>query len=163
MENILISACLLGVCCRYDGESKPIMQTVALMERYHLVPVCPEQLGGLPTPREPSERQGCAVVMKSGTDVTAQYRRGAEAALRLCRLTGCEARLYGCKAAVLKERSPSCGSGRIYDGTFSGRLTSGDGVTAALLKENGIAVYDESEIEALLSQSEPDEPQQSLF
>lgn len=130
MENILISACLLGVCCRYDGESKPIMQTVALMERYHLVPVCPEQLGGLPTPREPSERQGCAVVMKSGTDVTAQYRRGAEQTLHL-------ARLYGCKAAVLKERSPSCGSGRIYDGTFSGRLTSGDGVTAALLKENG--------------------------
>ena len=112
MENILISACLLGVCCRYDGESKPIMQTVALMERYHLVPVCPEQLGGLPTPREPSERQGCAVVMKSGTDVTAQYRRGAEQTLHL-------ARLYGCKAAVLKERSPSCGSGRIYDGTFS--------------------------------------------
>ena len=141
MENILISACLLGVCCRYDGESKPIMQTVALMERYHLVPVCPEQLGGLPTPREPSERQGCAVVMKSGTDVTAQYRRGAEQ----------------------KERSPSCGSGRIYDGTFSGRLTSGDGVTAALLKENGIAVYGESEIEVLLSQPEPDEPQQSLF
>ena len=67
MENILISACLLGVCCRYDGESKPIMQTVALMERYHLVPVCPEQLGGLPTPREPSERQGCTVVMKSST------------------------------------------------------------------------------------------------
>ena len=137
MENILISACLLDVCCRYDGESKPIMQTVALMERYHLVPVCPEQLGGLPTPREPSERQGCAVVMKSGTDVTAQYRRGAEQTLHLDR--------------------------RIYDGTFSGRLTSGDGVTAALLKENGIAVYGESEIEALLSQPEPDEPQQSLF
>ena len=156
MENILISACLLGVCCRYDGESKPIMQTVALMERYHLVPVCPEQLGGLPTPREPSERQGCAVVMKSGTDVTAQYRRGAEQTLHL-------ARLYGCKAAVLKERSPSCGSGRIYDGTFSGRLTSGDGVTAALLKENGITVYGESEIELLLSQAEPEEPQQSLF
>lgn len=94
--------------------------------------------------------------MKSGTDVTAQYRRGAEQTLHL-------ARLYGCKAAVLKERSPSCGSGRIYDGTFSGRLTSGDGVTAALLKENGIAVYGESEIEALLSQPEPDEPQQSLF
>ena len=86
----------------------------------------------------------------------AQYRRGAEQTLHL-------ARLYGCKAAVLKERSPSCGSGRIYDGTFSGRLTSGDGVTAALLKENGIAVYGESEIEVLLSQPEPDEPQQSLF
>ena len=139
MENILISACLLGVQCRYDGESKPIMQTVALMERYHLVPVCPEQLGGLPTPREPSERQG-----------------EAEQALHL-------ARLYGCKAAVLKERSPSCGSGNIYDGTFSGCLTPGDGVTAALLKENGITVYGESEIEMLLSQAEPEEPQQSLF
>lgn len=99
MENILISACLLGVCCRYDGESKPIMQTVALMERYHLVPVCPEQLGGLPTPREPSERQGCAVVMKSGTDVTAQYRRGAEQTLHL-------ARLYGCKAARSEGAQP---------------------------------------------------------
>ena len=156
MENILISACLLGVCCRYDGESKPIMQTVALMERYHLIPVCPEQLGGLSTPREPSERRADAVVTKSGADVTAQFRRGAEQALHL-------ARLYGCKAAVLKERSPSCGSGEIYDGTFSGRLMPGDGVTAALLKENGIAVYGESEIEALLAQAEPEEPQQSLF
>lgn len=156
MENILISACLLGVCCRYDGESKPIMQTVALMERYHLIPVCPEQLGGLPTPREPSERQDGAVRTKSGADVTAQYLRGAEQALHL-------ARLYGCRAAVLKERSPSCGSGEIYDGTFSGRLTPGDGVTAALLKENGIAVYGESEIEALLAQAGPEEPQQSLF
>ena len=156
MENILISACLLGVCCRYDGESKPIMQTVALMERYHLIPVCPEQLGGLPTPREPSERQDGAVRTESGADVTAQYRRGSEQALHL-------ARLYGCRAAVLKERSPSCGSGEIYDGTFSGRLTPGDGVTAALLKENGIAVYGESEIDALLAQAEPEEPQQSLF
>ena len=156
MENILISACLLGVCCRYDGESKPIMQTVALIERYHLIPVCPEQLGGLPTPREPSERQGDAVRTKSGADVTTQYRRGAEQALHL-------ARLYGCRAAVLKERSPSCGSGEIYDGTFSGRLTPGNGVTAALLKENGIAVYGESEIEALLAQAGPEEPQQSLF
>ena len=138
MENILISACLLGVCCRYDGESKPIMQTVALMERYHLVPVCPEQLGGLPTPREPSERRADAVVTKSGADVTAQFRRGAEQALHL-------ARLYGCKAAVLKERSPSCGSGEIYDGTFTGALTAGDGVTAELLKANGIMVYGEGE------------------
>ena len=137
MENILISACLLGVCCRYDGESKPIMQTVALMERYHLIPVCPEQLGGLPTPREPSERQGFS------------FKSAAVA--------------HGCRAAVLKERSPSCGSGEIYDGTFSGRLTPGDGATAALLKENGIAVYGESEIEALLAQAGPEEPQQSLF
>lgn len=138
MENILISTCLLGVCCRYDGESKPIMQTVALMERYHLIPVCPEQLGGLPTPREPSERQGDAVLTKSGADVTAQYRRGAEQALHL-------ARLYGCRAAVLKERSPSCGSGEIYDGTFTGSLTAGDGVTAELLKAHSIAVFGENE------------------
>ena len=159
MENILISACLLGVCCRYDSESKPIMQTVALMERYHLIPVCPEQLGGLPTPREPSERQGDAVRAKSGADVTAQYRRGAEQALHL-------ARLYGCKAAVLKERSPSCGSGEVYDGTFSGRLTPGYGVTAALLKANGIAVYGESDQDALLAQPEPpaeEDAQRSLF
>lgn len=88
MENILISACLLGVQCRYDGESKPIMQTVALMERYHLVPVCPEQLGGLPTPREPSERQGEAVVMK--TAQTSQPST-AGAPSRHCIWRGCTA------------------------------------------------------------------------
>lgn len=115
----------------------------ALAGRHDLVPVCPEQLGGLPTPRTPSERRGDRVVMNTGADVTEQYRRGAEAALRLCRLTGCE-------AAILKERSPSCGCGRIYDGTFTGTLTDGDGVTAALLKENGIKVYGESELEKLL-------------
>lgn len=143
MENLLISACLLGVQCRYDGGSKPVMPTVALMEQYHLIPICPEQLGGLPTPRNPSERRGDRVVMNDGRDVTAEYRRGAEETLRL-------ARLYGCTAAVLKERSPSCGCGRIYDGTFTGTLTDGDGVTAALLKENGIKVYGESELEKLL-------------
>ena len=143
MENLLISACLLGVQCRYDGGSKPVMPTVALMEQYHLIPICPEQLGGLPTPRKPSERRGDRVVMNDGRDVTAEYRRGAEETLRL-------ARLYGCTAAVLKERSPSCGCGRIYDGTFTGTLTDGDGVTAALLKENGIKVYGESELEKLL-------------
>ena len=80
MEPILISACLLGAACRYDGGSKPVLSVEALMGRYQLVPVCPEQLGGLPTPREPSERQGDLVVMKSGADVTAQYQRGAEQA-----------------------------------------------------------------------------------
>ena len=96
---------------------------------------------------------------ESGADVTAQFRRGAEQALHL-------ARLYGCKAAVLKERSPSCGSGEVYDGTFSGRLTPGDGVTAALLKANGIAVYGESDLDALLAQPEPpaeEDAQRSLF
>ena len=142
-ESILISACLLGVRCRYDGGSKPQEPILRLMEKYTLIPVCPEQLGGLPTPRLPSERIGAQVVMKDGTDVTAAYRRGAEEALRL-------ARLFGCRRAVLKERSPSCGSGTIYDGTFRHRRISGDGLTAALLKANGVQVYNEDTFAALL-------------
>ena len=145
MEPILISACLLGTSCRYDGGSKPVLSVEALMGHYQLVPVCPEQLGGLPTPREPSERQGDRVVMRTGEDVTGRYQKGAEQALHL-------ARVFGCKKAVLKERSPSCGAGEIYDGTFSGKLTAGDGVTAALLKANGIEVFGESEIETLLEE-----------
>ena len=141
--NILVSACLLGVRCRYDGDSKPNEAVLRLMEEHTLIPICPEQLGGLATPRPPAERQGDAVRTRSGRDVTEQYRRGAEEALRLCRL-------YGCEAAVLKERSPSCGSGAVYDGTFSGVLTTGDGVTAELLTANGIPVYGESQLEKLL-------------
>ena len=140
--KILISACLLGCRCRYDGGSKPHPAAQKLAERHELVPVCPEQLGGLPTPRPSAERRGERVVTAAGGDVTEQYRRGAEEAVRLCRLTGCQ-------AAVLKERSPSCGSGAVYDGTFSGTLTAGDGVTAAALKVAGIPVYGESEAEAL--------------
>ena len=140
--KILISACLLGVCCRYDGASKAHPLVLALAERHTLVPVCPEQLGGLPTPRPPAERRDGRVVTQSD-DVTEQYRRGAEETLKLCKLLGCE-------AAVLKERSPSCGYGQIYDGTFSGTLTAGDGVTAALLAAHGIPVYGESRIEELL-------------
>lgn len=141
--KILISACLLGLPCRYDGASKPQPWAAALAQRHELVPVCPEQLGGLPTPREPSERREGHVVMRTGADVTEQYRRGAEAALALCHLLGCE-------AAILKERSPSCGHGKIYDGTFSGTLTKRDGVTAELLLRSGIRVYGESRAEELL-------------
>ena len=140
---LLISACLLGCACRYDGKSKPHPLAVELARRGLAVAVCPEQLGGLPTPRKPSERQGGRVVMADGRDVTAEYRRGAEATLHL-------ARLYGCTAAVLKERSPSCGKGQIYDGTFTGTLTAGDGVTAELLTAGGIKVYGESELKKLL-------------
>ena len=141
--KILISACLLGIPCRYDGASKAQPWAEELARRHALVPVCPEQLGGLPTPRDPSERQEGRVVMNTGADVTEQYRRGAEAALRLCRMLGCE-------AAILKERSPSCGHGTIYDGTFTGTLTDGDGVTAELLLRNGIPVYGESQAAELL-------------
>lgn len=141
--KILISSCLLGTCCRYDGASKAHPLAAALAERYILIPACPEQLGGLATPRPPAERREGRVVTKTGADVTEAYRRGAEETLRLCKLLGCE-------AAVLKERSPSCGHGEIYDGTHSGTLTAGDGVTAALLAAHGIPVYGESQIEELL-------------
>ena len=140
--KILISACLLGACCRYDGASKAHPLAALLAERHTLVPVCPEQLGGLPTPRPPAERRGGRVVTQSG-DVTEQYLRGAEETLKLCKLLGGE-------AAVLKERSPSCGRGQVYDGTFSGTLTAGDGVTAELLTVHGIPVYGESQIKELL-------------
>ena len=140
---ILVSACLLGCACRYDGQSKPNPLVQELARRGLVVPVCPEQLGGLPTPRNPSERRGDRVVMSDGRDVTAEYRRGAEETLRL-------ARLYGCAAAVLKERSPSCGSGQVYDGTFSGTLTAGWGTAAALLRDSGVRVLGESELEQLL-------------
>lgn len=141
--KLLVSACLLGVRCRYDGASKAHPLAGALAQAHELVPVCPEQLGGLPTPRPPAERRGDRVVTGAGADVTEQYRRGAAEALRLCRVLGCE-------AAVLKERSPSCGRGEIYDGTFSGTLAAGDGVTAALLRAGGVPVYGESQIEELL-------------
>ena len=144
-EALLISACLLGVACRYDGASRPLPEALiaALTERYALIPVCPEQLGGLETPRAPSERMGDRVYTNTGADVTAQYARGAEEALFL-------ARRFGCRRALLKERSPSCGSGCIYDGSFRGRLTEGFGVTAELLHACGLTVFGESEVEKLL-------------
>jgi uncharacterized protein YbbK (DUF523 family) len=141
--KILISACLLGVRCRYDGASKPHPLMEELAGKHTLIPVCPEQLGGLPTPRPPAERQGDRVTAVTGMDVTEQYRRGAEETLRLCRF-------FGCEAAVLKEKSPSCGCGSVYDGTFTGALREGKGVTAELLEVNGIPVYGESDLEALL-------------
>ena len=143
--NILISGCLLGLSCRYDGNSKGLDKALIekLKSRHNLIPACPEQLGGLPTPRNPSERIGEGIFMDNGSDVSARYRLGAEQALYL-------AKLFGCEAAILKERSPSCGCGEIYDGTFSGTLTAGDGVTAELFKANGIPVYGESRVEELL-------------
>ena len=142
--NILVSACLLGVPCRYDGRSVPCEAVVKAAQRgVHLIPFCSEIYGGLPTPRTPAERVGESVVNRDGVDVTAQYRRGAEEALRLCRM-------FHCAHAILKEKSPSCGSGRVYDGTFTGTLTDGDGVTAALLKANGIEVIGETQAAALL-------------
>lgn len=143
MEKILVSACLLGIDCRYDGRSVPREDVIALSEKYCLVPVCPEIYGGLPTPRIPSERVGQGVLMKDGTDVTENYLRGARAAHLLCRQ-------MGIKIAVLKAKSPSCGKGKIYDGSFTGSLTERDGVTAEYLTRVGIKVYTEDEIGELL-------------
>ena len=138
--TILVSACLLGVPCRFDGASLPCAAVLALMEKHTLIPVCPEILGGLPTPRPAAEIQGSAVCTKEGRDVSAAYQRGAKEALRLVRL-------YGAEAAILKARSPSCGVGKVYDGTFSGTLIQGNGITAALLQQNGIPVFTEKDVE----------------
>lgn len=135
--KILISACLLGTACRYDGTGGTLEALPELLRQHTLIPVCPEILGGLPTPRVPAEIRGGRVMTKDGRDVTAEFEKGAEEAVRLCSLLGCE-------AAILKERSPSCGFGRVYDGTFQGRLVSGDGLCAARLRTLGIPVYGES-------------------
>lgn len=137
--NILVSACLLGVRCRYQGTCVPHPKLLALNKQHTLIPVCPEQLGGLPTPRQPSERKGAACVTRTGEEVTQAFQLGAEQALYL-------ARLLNCQQAILKARSPSCGSGWIYDGSFTGRLTAGDGFTAGLLKQHGIDVLTEEDL-----------------
>ena len=146
MEHLLISACLLGFECKYSGGSNALdaAALAALRERFRLIPVCPESAGGLPTPRAPSERQGEKVVSKLGQDVTGEYRKGADTALYL-------ARRYGCTRALLKERSPSCGSGAIYDGSFTGALIPGDGTAAQALKAAGITVLGEKDIEKILA------------
>ena len=136
---LLISACLLGCACRYDGRAKPHEKALELAKSTPVIPFCPEIFGGLPTPRPPAERRGDRVINAEGADVTAQYRKGAEEALRLCRL-------LGCKKAVLKANSPSCGCGAIYDGSFTSTLIPGDGLTTALLKANGIEIITEKDL-----------------
>lgn len=139
--NVLVSACLLGVKCRYDGSGGRNEDWIDAYPDVHFIPVCPEQLGGLKTPRCPAEciKKGeeTCVITQDGENVTDAYERGAQESLRL-------AKLYHCEMAILKERSPSCGSGEIYDGTFTHTRILGDGVAAKRLKEAGILVYGES-------------------
>ncbi|MCS7124160.1 MAG: DUF523 domain-containing protein [Candidatus Bathyarchaeota archaeon] len=135
----LCSACLLGVRCRYDGKSALNKKVVELLKTETLIPVCPEQLGGLPTPREPAEVIGKKVITKSGQDVTEKFTHGARETLKI-------AKILGVREAIFKQGSPSCGCGRIYDGTFSGKTIKGDGVTTALLKKNGIKVITEEDL-----------------
>ncbi len=142
MDNLLISACLLGLSCRYDGEYREY-DLKNLREKFNLIPICPEIYGGLPTPRVPSEIQGEKVVNRNGDDVTAQYEKGAQEALKL-------AKLYNAKYALLKAKSPSCGKNEVYDGSFTATLVDGEGVTARLLRENGLVIFTENEVNVLL-------------
>lgn len=145
---LLVSACLVGIPCRYDGDSCPNNQLQALAAQGKVLPLCPEVLGGLPTPRPPAEIQGgdggdvldgwARVKNIEGKDVTTEFLAGAQKVLHI-------AQRWGIKQAILKARSPSCGVGQIYNGSFSGRLVEGDGVTAALLKREGIVVTTEED------------------
>ena len=134
----LISACLLGLPCRYDGAARPMSEEIAqLKERATLVPVCPEVLGGLPTPRPPAEIRGKRVINREGRDVTEEYLRGAR---EVARLVG----QFGADGVILKDKSPSCSTDGIYDGSFTGTLVPGEGVTAAYLRTLGIPVFPET-------------------
>ena len=139
---IIVSACLLGRNCKYDGGNNGNEAVKELVRGREVLAVCPETAAALPAPREPSERQGDRIVSRDGKDLTDAFRKGAEA---------CFARVMErrneIEFAVLKANSPSCGSGRIYDGTFTGRLVPGSGVFAEMLEEEGVPVYTEADAE----------------
>lgn len=147
--NLLISECLCGVCCRYDGDHNRIECLEELKNVYNLVPVCPEVLGGLLTPRPPAERVGNRVQTKNGTDVTEQFKRGATLALAI-------AIEKNCRCALLKAKSPSCGYGELYDGTFTRTLVKGVGVTSELLLQHDIQIYTEKTVTDLITQNSDD-------
>lgn len=143
--NLVVSACLMGEACRYDGGSKPCAEVQALSRRVracggNVCPVCPERAGGLPVPRPPAEIMGERVLARDGRDVTAAFERGAQRSVR-------EACAHGVPPlAVLKAKSPSCGVGLVYDGTYSGQLTVGDGVFSRLLQKKGVVVATEDDV-----------------
>lgn len=139
MEKILISACLVGEKCKYNGGDNKNPLIEKLLEKYELIPFCPEVEGGLSTPRDPAEIQKDRVKTEKGRDVTFQYNRGADLASNIC--------LYlNIKVAILKETSPSCGVNEIYDGTFKRKKIKGVGVTTKRLKSMGVRVISENEI-----------------
>jgi len=151
-DIFIVSACLAGVNCKYNGGNNEVPDIARLVSGGRAILVCPEQLGGLPTPRLPAEIVGgsgedvldgrCRIKNKEGNDVTEEFLKGAEEVLKI-------AKLAGATKAILKSKSPSCGCGKIYDGTFSGKLKPGNGVTAELLKRNGIDVRTEESKKAL--------------
>ena len=138
-EKILVSACLLGINCKYDGNNNMNEKVLDYLKDKEVIPVCPEIYGGLTTPRTPSEIVGDKVITKDKIDVTKEYLKGAEETLKL-------GKLFNVKKALLKAKSPSCGNKEIYDGTFTGNKIIGMGITAQLLKDNGIEILNENEI-----------------
>ena len=139
-EKILVSACLLGINCKYDGTNNLNEKVLDYIKDKEVIPICPEILGGLSTPRPPSEIISDKVVNNEQKDVTKEYRKGAEESLKL-------AKLFNVKKALLKAKSPSCGCGKIYDGTFTKTLIDGDGITTQLFKENNIEVITEIDLD----------------
>jgi uncharacterized protein YbbK (DUF523 family) len=135
----IVSACLAGFNCKYDGTSKPNPYIIELVKTGQAIPVCPEQLGGLPTPRDIAEKVNGRVIEKNGRDITDACLKGAKEVLNLAQLVNCD-------EAILKAYSPSCGCGEVYDGSFSGKLVKGYGVLAELLMKNGIKVKTELEL-----------------
>lgn len=142
--KILVSSCLLGDNCKYNGQNNLNQKLINDLENFDIIPICPEVLGGLPTPRIPSEIIGDKVINKEGIDVTKNFLDGAKHSLYI-------AKELNIKYAILKSRSPSCGRGRIYDGSFSGKLISGNGITTNLLENYGIEVYSEEDYDVLLN------------
>lgn len=136
---IIVSACLAGVECRYNGQAFPISEVMDLVRLGRAIPLCPELLGGLPTKRPSAERYKDKILTRDGQDITAEFLAGAAIAAQI-------ARLAGCTMAILKSRSPSCGHGQIYDGTFSGKVIPGNGVFCERLEENNITVYTENDL-----------------
>jgi uncharacterized protein YbbK (DUF523 family) len=147
-KKLLVSACLLGINCRYDGKHNLISNDKLreLKVYFDLIPVCPEQLGGLSTPRLPAEIQSDGRILRNnGADVTDNFLRGADAALNIAEQAGSD-------LALLKAHSPSCGYSLVYSGRFDGTLIEGQGVTAKLFEKNGIKVYNEKEIDKLIGE-----------
>ena len=137
---IMVSKCLMGENCRYKGDNCRNEKILSLAKEHTLIPVCPEVMGGLPTPRAPGERVGDKVIANTGKDVTAEYTLGAQKALQIAKESGVD-------LCIFKAKSPSCGNGIIYDGTFTGNLIPGDGVTVELFIKHGFKIISEVDIE----------------
>lgn len=142
--KIMVSACLLGENCKYNGGNNDNEKVKAFCQGHEIIPICPEVLGGLPTPRIPAEIVNGVVTNKKGISVDTQFRLGADKALQIAKENNVD-------LVILQSRSPSCGVNQIYDGSFSGKLVSGNGIFAQLLIKNNFSVIDSASIEAVYS------------